>query len=154
MVSLCSYLSPAHVVLGLAGATKADLLRGAGHHLEALVPNLNAAEITRLLQAREELASTGVGSGIAIPHASSAALASPCLALYRTAKPVPFDSVDGAPVTLMLVVLAPQASQALHLRLLARVARLVRAEDVRQRLHEVATAEAAIQYIGGVEGSL
>jgi nitrogen PTS system EIIA component len=154
MVSLRSYLSPQHVVLDLDGRSKTELLQGAGSHLAALVDGLDAGEITGLLAAREHLASTGVGLGIAIPHASSAALSEPCLALYRTRQPVPFDSVDGVPVNLMLVVLAPQSSQALHLRLLARVARLVRADHVRKRLLEVPSAEEAIQFIGEVEGSL
>lgn len=154
MVSLRSYLSPKHVVLDLDGRTKAELLRGAGSHLAPLLTGLDAGQITGLLDARERLASTGVGLGIAIPHASSASLKEPCLALFRTRRPVPFDSVDGAPVNLMLVVLAPQSSQALHLRLLARVARLVRADHVRKRLLEVPSAEEAIQFIGEVEGSL
>lgn len=154
MVSLRSYLSPEHVVLDLGGRSKTELLEGAGSHLAPLLPGLDAVEITGLLAAREHLASTGVGLGIAIPHASSAALSEPCLALYRTKQPVPFDSVDGVPVNLMLVVLAPESSQALHLRLLARVARLVRADHVRNRLLEVPSAEEAIRFIGEVEGSL
>ena len=154
MVTLGSYLSPKHVVLDLEGDTKSALLEGASHHLNELVPALQPDEIAGLLTAREALGSTGVGLGIAIPHASTEALSTPCLALFRTRQPVPFDSVDGKPVNLMFVVLGAQSRQALHLRLLARVARLVRADHVRERLLEIPSAEEAFNFIAEVENSL
>ncbi len=154
MIRLSSYLTAEHVHLDVDGIDKGSVLTTIGERLAGTLGTLQAGEITDLLSAREKLASTGVGLGVAIPHASSPALDRPCLGLFRTTGPVPFDAVDGEPVQLMMVVLAPQSSQALHLRLLARIARLVRSEPVRARLLTVDSAEQALALIDEVEGQL
>lgn len=153
MVHLTTYLSPARIHLDVPGADKHELLRTVAECLAPTVDGLDAGQIASLLLARERLASTGVGDGVAIPHASTPELKEPCVALLRPARPVPFDAVDNQPVTLLLVVLAPHDAQALHLRLLARIARLVRSVQVRERLLAVQSAEEAYSYIGSIEGS-
>lgn len=154
MIHLSSYLTVDDVHLDVAGDDKATVLIAVGKLLAGRLDTLTAGDVTGLLTDRENLASTGVGLGVAIPHASTAAIAEPCLGLFRTAVPVPFDSVDGVPVRLMVVVLAPKASQALHLRILARIARLVRDPATRERLLAAPTPADVCAIIGDVEGIL
>lgn len=151
MVQLTSYLDVDSVQLDVAAADKAELLRVAGACMARVLPGLPAETITDLLSARERVASTGVGEGIAIPHATCEALQAPRLGLLRTAGPVDFDAVDAQPVRLVMVVLAPKNAQALHLRLLARIARLVRSEHIRSGLFAAETAAAAFAIIDEYE---
>ncbi len=153
MVQLTAYLAAEHIHLGLEASDKGGLLREASLLLAPSIHALDAEAIAGLLLARERLASTGVGHGIAIPHASSASIKEPCLGLFRTAQPVPFNAVDNQPVNLMVVVLAPQNEQALHLRLLAGIARLVRSAAVRDALLAAKTVDEAYSCLGGFEGT-
>lgn len=153
MVRLTTYLSPDQIHLDVTASNKAELLMQAARLLAPTVDELSASEIAELLAGRERLASTGVGHGIAIPHASSEAIPRPCVGLFRMARPVPFDAVDGDPVKLVVVVLAPQRAQALHLRLLACIARLVRSAQVRETLLAAQSAEQAYSCLGSFEGT-
>lgn len=153
MVQLTSYLSLDAIALDVQASDKAALLACAGDCMARVVPELDAAAITALLSARERVASTGVGEGVAIPHATCEALTAPRVGLLRAAVPVDFDAIDREPVRLVLVVLAPKNAQALHLRLLARIARLVRAEHNRSGLFAATTAEEALAVLSDHEAA-
>jgi len=152
MVLLTTYLSPSSVLLDVAAVDKAAVLQRAASCLAAAEPMLDADQVATLLAARERVASTGVGEGIAIPHACSAAIDVPRLSVLRIVDPVDFDAVDGKPVNLIVAVLAPPHAQALHLRLLARVARLVRSPATREALLAAQSSEEAYSVIGAAEG--
>lgn len=83
-------------------------------------------QIADLLLERERLGTTGVGSGVAIPHAKLPALNRMLGFFARLDRPIDFDSVDGAPVDLICMLLAPENAGSDHLKALARVARLLR----------------------------
>jgi PTS system nitrogen regulatory IIA component len=91
---------------------------------------------------RESLGSTGVGRGVAVPHARLAGLDRMRAVLVRLDKPVAFDAVDGQPVDLLFVLLAPEQSESQHLRALARVSRLFRQSEVREQLRQARTPDA------------
>ena len=82
--------------------------------------------ILDILQQREKLGSTGVGNGIAIPHGKLPKLGKLFGLFARLERPVDFDALDGQPVDLVFLLLAPEAAGADHLKALARVARLLR----------------------------
>ena len=92
--------------------------------------------ILETLQQRENLGSTGVGNGIAIPHGKLPKLNKLFGLLVRLERPVDFDALDGEPVDLVFLLLAPQAAGADHLKALARVARLLRDADVARKLRD------------------
>ena len=94
------------------------------------------------LMQREKLGSTGVGNGIAIPHGKLAKIDRLFGLFARLERPVDFDSLDGQPVDLIFLLLAPEAAGADHLKALARVARLLRDADVARKLRESRDAEA------------
>ncbi len=94
----------------------------------------NERGVLEILLQREKLGSTGVGNGIAIPHGKLAKLDRLFGLFARLDRPVDFDALDGQPVDLIFLLLAPEAAGADHLKALARVARLLRDPDVARKL--------------------
>jgi PTS system nitrogen regulatory IIA component len=95
----------------------------------------------RLLE-RERLGSTGIGGGIAIPHARLSTIDKPLGLFARLAHPIDFDSIDERPVDIVFLLVAPEGAGADHLKALARVARLLRDADVARKLRDSRDAEA------------
>ncbi|MBB3773293.1 MULTISPECIES: PTS IIA-like nitrogen regulatory protein PtsN [Ancylobacter] len=91
-------------------------------------------EIFETLNQRERLGSTGVGNGIAIPHGKLAKMDRLFGLFARLEKPIDFEALDGEPVDLVFLLLAPEAAGADHLKALARVARLLRDPEVARKL--------------------
>jgi PTS system nitrogen regulatory IIA component len=102
----------------------------------------NERAIFEILLQREKLGSTGVGNGIAIPHGKLPKLNKLFGLFARLERPVDFEALDGQPVDLVFLLLAPEGAGADHLKALARVARLLRDPDVARKLRESRDAEA------------
>ncbi len=102
----------------------------------------NERTILEILQQREKLGSTGVGNGIAIPHGKLPKLGKLFGLFARLERPVDFEALDGQPVDLVFLLLAPEGAGADHLKALARVARLLRDSDVARKLRDSRDAEA------------
>lgn len=140
------FLSPRRVVADLRIASKVGLLRElsrrAGEELK-----LPADVIATALLKREELGSTGMGNGFAIPHATIAQLKSPYGTLVRLGQPIAFDAIDGEPVDLVFLLLVPEPAQGQNLNALACVARRLRDRGVLKALRTAADASAMYQSI-------
>ena len=91
---------------------------------------------------RERLGSTGVGNGVALPHARIDGMDRVVAGFARLAEPLEFDAVDGRPVDLVAFLLAPADAGGAHLRALARVSRLLRRPELRARLRAAPDAQA------------
>jgi PTS system nitrogen regulatory IIA component len=102
----------------------------------------NERLIFETLMQREKLGSTGVGNGIAIPHGKLPKLERLFGLFARLDRPIDFEALDGQPVDLIFLLLAPEAAGADHLKALARVARLLRDGDVVSKLRDSRDAEA------------
>jgi PTS system nitrogen regulatory IIA component len=98
--------------------------------------------ILEILLQREKLGSTGVGNGVAIPHGKLAKLANVFGLFARLERPVDFEALDGQPVDLIFLLLAPEGAGADHLKALARVARLLRDPEVARKLRNSQDADA------------
>lgn len=96
-----------------------------------------AQDIFAALNDREELGSTGLGNGIAVPHGRFAGLKAVTAVFIKLSVPVDFDSVDDQPVDLVMMLLAPVGAGADHLKALARVARVLRTDSVAENLRRV-----------------
>jgi nitrogen PTS system EIIA component len=103
---------------------------------------LEAGEILDALIEREQAGSTGVGHGVAAPHARLAGLERMRGVFLRLEQPVEFDAVDDQPVDLIFALFAPRDAGAEHLRALARVSRLLRQADLREQLRQARSADA------------
>lgn len=129
---------------------KADALR----RLAALLASgthVPAAEIERVLVEREKVQSTGVGGGVAIPHGGIAALEVHIGAILLCPEPVEFDAIDAAPVSILFAVIGPKREAGEHLKILARVSRLLRQDDFRKRLLAAPTGLVAFERISAEE---
>jgi mannitol/fructose-specific phosphotransferase system IIA component (Ntr-type) len=124
------HLDRRHVLVGITPADKEDVLRDVVDRLVAL-DAFSAAEGTTVLRAilkRERVGSTGVGHGIAIPHAKTSAVTKPLIAYARTLEPIPYGAADGVDVhSLFLVVSPPEATEE-HIAALRWIASIARSD--------------------------
>jgi PTS system nitrogen regulatory IIA component len=102
----------------------------------------NEKAVLEILLQREKLGSTGVGNGVAIPHGKLQKLGSVFGLFARLERPIDFEALDGQPVDLIFLLLAPEGAGADHLKALARVARLLRDPEVARKLRASNGAEA------------
>lgn len=103
---------------------------------------LKAGEVLDALLAREEEGSTGLGVGVAVPHARLKGLDRVRGVFIRLEAPVAFDAVDDQPVDLLFTLLAPTEARTEHLRALARVSRALRRPELREQLRQTRTQDA------------
>ena len=103
---------------------------------------LDAGDVLDALTEREMAGSTGVGHGVAVPHARLDDLQRLRAVFVRLEHPVEFEAVDDQPVDLLFALFAPKNAGAEHLRALARVSRLLRQADLREQLRTARTADA------------
>jgi len=103
---------------------------------------LEASDVFEALQTRETLGSTGVGYGVAVPHAKIPGLTQMRAAFISLERPVDFDAVDGAPVDILFALFSPEAAGPEHLQAFARIARLLRKSEMRQQLRQARTVDA------------
>lgn len=114
---------------------------------------LEAGEVLEALLAREQLGSTGVGSGVAVPHARTPSLDRMRAVFVGLETPVDFGSVDGQPVDLLFALLAPEDAGPEHLQAFARVARLLRRSELRLQLRQARTPDAIYALLAQTEAA-
>lgn len=113
----------------------------------ARITGIDQSRMVRVLMDRERLGSTGIGGGIAIPHGKLKNLESVVLGFGLSAKGVDFESMDGRPTHLFFLLLTPENATDLHLKLLARVSRLLKQEDLKEMLMRAASPEEIIDIV-------
>lgn len=133
MIEMSGILDQKAVRFTAGASSKKRLLQDISDHAES-VYNVKSADTFLALQARENLGTTGVGRGIAIPHARFETLDKIVGLFFRLEKPVNFDSVDKQPVDLIFTLLAPVNDSPEHLKALALVSRTLRNEDTCAKL--------------------
>ncbi len=138
-MELADILSEDSVIVCSESKTKLDVLHRLSEQA-AKITGQDAATIFEAVNDREQLGSTGLGSGIAIPHGKFAGLGSVTALFAKLDEPVEFESVDDAPVDLVMMLLAPMGAGADHLKALARVARILRTDTVVARLRRCGSA--------------
>ena len=142
-MQLSEILTHESIVPALRAGSKKQVLQELAQ-TGATLTELPAREVFEVLLQRERLGSTGLGQGIAIPHGKFPSLERVHGVFARLAQPIEFDSVDGSPVDLVFVLLAPESAGADHLKALARVSRLLRNQSTVEKLR--ATDEAGAIY--------
>jgi PTS system nitrogen regulatory IIA component len=137
-------LAPDRIDPALRAGDKAAALEALAVLLARGTDGVSAAVISRVLHDREQLASTGVGDEVAIPHGKLAGLKNIVAAMALAPTGVDFDSIDKRPVRILVAILAPERSQSDHLRALARCSKLLRDARVREKLIAATSAEAVM----------
>ena len=153
---LSDLIKPSRVKLNLAGVSRDAVLE----ELVDLIPEVqeNAVARERLLKAlheREQLHSTGIGDGVALPHARNALVGlvdKPVIVFGRHPAGVPYGSIDGRPAQLFFLLVAPSVTQ--HLAVLARISRVLRDPRLRQNLLSAQTVNQVVQIITDAESKM
>lgn len=133
MVDVDEFLSQDRLLLDFPSTSKPQLF----HDLAALAgtaTGVDPATILASLEQREKLGTTGIGDGVAIPHARVAGLDKLTGYFVRLAAPIEYDALDDAPVDLVFLLVAPESASTLQLKALARIARLLRDAELAARL--------------------
>ena len=113
----------------------------------ARITRIEQNEIVRVLMERERLGSTGIGGGIGIPHGKLKNLEKLVLGFGLSRQGVDFESMDGYPTHLFFLLLTPEHATDLHLKLLARVSRLLKKEPLKEMMMKATSAEEVIDII-------
>ena len=146
---LVEILSPDRILVDPGGVivqSKTDAMRLLSR---MLAPTLAAEEelVEQVLDERERLQSTGIGDGVAIPHASLETAPKQTAALLLCPRGVEFDSIDGAPVNIIFGVVGPKRATGEHLRILARISRMLRDPVTRDALLHSEDPDEAFRFI-------
>jgi PTS system nitrogen regulatory IIA component len=134
MLRLADYLREDLVLWELPGLDKPSFLKALAAESAARVPAVDEEELLARLIEREAERSTGVGGGLALPHARVSGLERTVLLVGWLRDGLDFGAPDGRPVDLLFVLLSPADASSEHLRLLARVARIFAPEGVLEKL--------------------
>lgn len=130
-------LTSEHVLTESVARSKRALITELANMLTSIDPD----RVMEVVMAREQLGSTGIGHGVAIPHGRMPDLPVPILALARHAKGVDFDSIDDEPVHIAVMLLVPDSDDRQHLELLAQLARTLQQPELREAVMQAESAE-------------
>lgn len=147
-MDISDVISVEDVVLDLRPESKTRLLKALAAHA-ARRTGCPAAEISSVLAAREKLGSTGLGQGVAIPHARIRGLQAPYGAFARLAAPCAFEAIDDQDVDLVVLLLLPEATPQEHLNVLAKIARRLRDVEVVASLRKADDTATAYRLLTG-----
>jgi PTS system nitrogen regulatory IIA component len=145
-MKISDFLSPADIMLDVHESDKSRLLRQLSAKAAAEV-GLDPKKITTQIIKREELGSTGVGSGVALPHARLQGLKAPFGLLARLHNAVDFEAIDDQPVDIVFLLLLPDRADDAQLNALACVARTLRDPETLERVREASSSEALFRAI-------
>jgi len=115
------------------------------------IAGINQQELVRVLMEREQLGSTGIGGGIGIPHGKLKNLDNLVLGFGLSRKGIDFDSMDRRPTHIFFLLVTPENSTGLHLKVLARISRLLKNDDFKEKLFQISDAEEFLNEIEQVD---
>lgn len=135
-MNLETILPTERTLFAVPGGSKKRVLEFYSTFISQNTPSLDSQEVFSRLIGRERLGSTGIGNGVAIPHARDPHCKSPVAGFLKLQEPIDFDAVDGEPVDLVFVLLVPEEADDTHLTLLAQVASIMNDADTRAELRK------------------
>ena len=141
-MQIADTLSKELILPNLAAKNKVDCLMEFAQTIAEAHPELKKDEIAHVLLEREKLGSTGIQDGIAIPHGKIKSLPNILLCFGRSLEGIDYQAYDNKPTFLFFVLLAPENATSLHLKLLARLSRLLKSSNLREDLIKAKDAEA------------
>jgi nitrogen PTS system EIIA component len=133
-MKILDILVPEAIVPVMRATSKAEALEELASVLASLHREVDHGRLVEVLRDREELGSTAIGEGIAIPHGKLPGVTEVQAAFGRSPGGIDFESLDGGPTRLFFLLVAPEDSAGIHLKALARVSRLLKDAGFRERL--------------------
>lgn len=152
-MKLSQLLRAEAVIVGLDAGDKWQAIEKLAQRLGQLgqIPSTQAEAVHAALTLREKSMSTGMEKGIAIPHAAVDGVADLSIALGIAPAGIPFESIDGAPATVIVLLVIPKTKKLAHIRTLAELARLLSQEGLRKKLLSAPDANAVLVAIQSEE---
>lgn len=148
---LSELLSADRVKVPLCSRTKDEVIR---ELVELAARGLDRAAVESILAAvreREQVLSTGIGDGVAIPHGKTPLVDQLIVAAGVTPQPIDFEALDERPVELFFLLIGPESSSGAHVKVLSRISRLLRREQMRSALRHATTGEEFLRVIHASE---
>ncbi|TVM08325.1 PTS IIA-like nitrogen regulatory protein PtsN [Vreelandella aquamarina] len=146
-MTLETILPPERVLYDVPGGSKKRVLEFFSTFIAQNTPSLDSQEVFGRLINRERLGSTGIGNGVAIPHARSPHCSTPIGSFLKLSEAVDFDAIDGEPVDLVFVLLVPEQADDTHLALLGQVATIMNDANVRAQLRKAGSQRELLDLI-------
>ena len=146
-MKILEFLNKKAIEINLKATDKEGVVRELVNILAQVETIKNKEELVKILLARETLGSTGIGQGIGIPHGKSSSVKNLVAAMGISQNGVDFDSLDGEPVYIFFLLIAPEDSAGPHLKALARVSRILKDKYVRERLRKAKDEKEIIRII-------
>ena len=139
------------ISLDVKSTTKVDIIKELARLHEKTGVLNDYDGYVEALMAREAQSSTGIGEGIAIPHAKTKYVKKPALAMGRKPEGIDYDSLDGEPATLFFMIAAPDGANNTHIETLARLSQLLLDDDFKEALENAKTADEVLEIINKAE---
>ena len=136
-----------NIIPELKATDKGGVLEELAEVISLHEPGVEKTALVKVLLERERLGSTGIGDGVAIPHGKMSAVDRPIISFGRSKEGLDFDSMDGQPVYLFFLIVAPENSSGVHLHVLAKIAKILKSSTFRQKLMAAETREELYQTI-------
>ncbi len=131
------YLKESCIIFPIQGSSKEEIIGVLAEKAALCLDDLSEEKIFNAILEREELGTTAIGGGVAIPHARVEGLKRISLVVAISPTGVPFDSLDGKPVHVIFMLLAPEGATPSYLRVLANISRLLKDRELISALKEV-----------------
>ncbi|MCP4544868.1 MAG: PTS sugar transporter subunit IIA [bacterium] len=140
-MQLSDYLKEDAIRLDLETDSKQGFFKAALAHLHECGYVSEPEKVLEDLDVRENIMSTGIGLGIAIPHAQSEGVTTTHLSFWRSSRTIDFDAMDKQPVDLIFMILGPRGIGNEHVKILAKISRVLHGSNLRERLRNTATPQ-------------
>lgn len=138
---LSEILDANNIIPDLKAGDKKKALEELAETIVNTRPSLDKDSLVKVLLERERLGSTGIGDGVAIPHGKFHGISEPVISFGRSLKGLDFEAMDGQPVFLFFLLVAPENSASVHLKALARIAKLLKNSSFRKTLMEIQSSQ-------------
>ena len=144
-MKISDILTEETVITGLAGSTKKEIIDALIDCVAHSPLVLDREKVRKAIFEREQIMSTGVGNGFAIPHGKTDAVSDIVAAFAVTAEPIDYESLDEKPVRLVFLLVGKDNLVGPHIKLLSRISRLMNKEEFRRRLLELKTPKEILE---------
>jgi PTS system nitrogen regulatory IIA component len=141
-MKILDILEPAAIIADMQATSKPEALQELAAVVAKLHPEIDRTRLVGVLLDREELGSTAIGEGIAIPHGKFPGVANVIAAFGRSLRGVDFSSLDGSPTRLFFLLVAPESAAGVHLKALSRISRLLKDKNFRDRIYAETSGDA------------
>jgi PTS system nitrogen regulatory IIA component len=146
-MKLSEILDQDNIIPDLKAKDKKGVLEELAEVIVSHEPSLDKGSLVRVLLERERLGSTGIGDGVAIPHGKFRGLRHPIISFGRSRRGLDFESMDGQPAFLFFLLVAPENSASVHLKALAKIAKILKNSSFRNVLLQAPTKKELYQTI-------